>query len=326
MKYPKLSEEIHKKIAQDYQNEDITQLKLACKYGVSNVQISNILKKFKIPSVKRRGFYNVNISYFDKIDTPNKAYFLGLFHADGCNSEYNGCIRISLQEGDIDILNKLKEDINFSGPLRYIKKKGNRKNQYSLNIVSKDLSYSIKLLGYPENKTYKVIFPDYLSNDLIRHFIRGVFDGDGCIHVGKHHVFNIVGTFSTLIGIKSYLYEKLAVNSKISESKSKGIFRLNITKREDIFNVLTHLYNDSELFLNRKYKIYNDNYLINKSHLFWKILCRNIETGDVKIFENMQEMRKFFELKTYSSISYCINKSKNKIWRKKYYLNLLKNE
>jgi len=326
MTYFKLTPEIHKNIADEYISSITTQQDLAKKYNVSTVMISNILKKFKIPTDHRRGFYNVDINYFKIIDTPNKSYFLGLFHADGSNSEEHNCVRISLQEKDKEILEKLKKDIKYSGPLYYLKKQGNRSNQFSLNIVAKELSQDLVILGYPKNKTYKVVFPEYLEQSLVRHFIRGLFDGDGCIHAKYKHSLSIVGTCNTLLGVKDYLQEILNINSVIVESKSKNIFRLSICKKIDIFNTLCHLYENSELYLQRKYDIFHQVYMIQKEHLYWQIYCKNLKTNEINIFKNMQETKEFFGLKSYAAISYCIHKSKTKIFRKTYYINLLKNE
>lgn len=323
--YHKLSEDIHKKISEEYRQGNMTMQEIGKEYNISSVQVSKILKKFKISIDYRRGCYNVNTSYFKQIDSPNKAYFIGLFHADGCNSTY-GAIRISLQEEDFDILNKLKEDIQFSGPIKYIKKYGNRKNQYSLNIVSKEISNDLIKLGYPPNKTFKVMFPRFIPQLLIKHFIRGFFDGDGCLY-NKHTSFSLVGTLDTLTGIKEYFLNSLNINSVISESKTKQIYRLTISKKENIFRVLQHLYSDScNLYLQRKYKLFEKLFIVEKEHLYWQIYCKNIKTEEVIIFKNLQEAKQFFNLKTYSAISYCINKSKNKIFRKTYYINLLKNE
>lgn len=51
-------------------------------------------------------YKNINDSFFEKIDTEEKAYFLGLFYADGCNYINGNASRValSLQEDDKKIL------------------------------------------------------------------------------------------------------------------------------------------------------------------------------------------------------------------------------
>ena len=72
------------------------------------------LKRKNIDSRSRRK-YNFNYNYFENIDTPNKAYYLGWALTDGnvSNTQY----RIRLQKEDIDILEKFSKDINSNYPI-----------------------------------------------------------------------------------------------------------------------------------------------------------------------------------------------------------------
>lgn len=331
MIYHKLSEEIHKKIVEEYLNSNTRQQDIATKYKVSGTMIYNILKKFNVSTDNRRGFYNVDINYFKNIDTANKAYFIGLFHADGCNSESNGNIKIFLKEEDVDVLEKLKKDIKYTGKLIYRIRslEVNRKNQYGLNITCLPISEDLKHLGYPAKKTYKAVFPKFIHSDLICHFIRGLFDGDGCISYNskKNKIsFGIVGSFLTLEGVKSEFKNRFNIESYISETKSKGIFSLKITKMIDIFTIFNYLYKDAEIYLKRKYDIFYNCFIIKKIHLYWQIYCKDLHTNKEYIFPNVIASLEFFNVKHSASILYCINKSKHKIFRKRYYINLLQNE
>lgn len=328
-KYYKLSEEKNKEIINLYLHENKTYKDIAEIYNVSRVMVGNILRKNNINPAYRRGFYNVNHSYFENIDTPEKAYFLGLFHADGCNT--NSGLKISLQEEDKYILDCLKNSIEYSGVIRIVKREGNRKNQAILNIVCKKLAEDLKKLNYYPNKTFNVTYPYFIEQSIQKHFIRGVFDGDGCLWNGNNNeiCFSIVGTKSTLIGIE--LYIKNIIDNKIKcnicESKTKGIFRLTITKKISIFKVLEHLYNDSNNFFIQRKKILFDYLFIEKQvHLFNKIYCKNIDTNEITIFDNLKKCAEYFGLKTPYVLSYCILKSKKKIYKNKYYLNKLRNE
>ena len=40
-------------------------------------------------------------------------------------------------------------------------------------------------LGCIPNKSLTLTFPDFINDELLPHFIRGYFDGDGCIWNGK---------------------------------------------------------------------------------------------------------------------------------------------
>ena len=53
--------------------------------------------------------YNIDETFFDVIDTEEKAYFLGLLYADGCNATNRNAVILSLKEDDKEILEKIKQ-------------------------------------------------------------------------------------------------------------------------------------------------------------------------------------------------------------------------
>ena len=67
--------------------------------------------------------YTFNKDYFERIDSKDKAYFLGLLYADGCNSisatKQHHTIVLNLQEKDKDILDIFNKYINSNKPLTY---------------------------------------------------------------------------------------------------------------------------------------------------------------------------------------------------------------
>lgn len=54
-----------------------------------------------------------------------------------------------------------------------------------LRFSSVDMCRDLFNLGIPKNKSVSIKFPTFLNEDLIHHFIRGYFDGNGCIWSGK---------------------------------------------------------------------------------------------------------------------------------------------
>lgn len=85
--------------------------------------------------------YTFNRDYFERIDSKDKAYFLGLLYADGCNSisttQRHCTIILNLQEKDKDILNVFNKYINSNKPLAYRSGRNNRSAQYAFVIHSK---------------------------------------------------------------------------------------------------------------------------------------------------------------------------------------------
>lgn len=99
-----------------------TALNISKRYNTHDNTIRRILKNNnveirgnKITSRK----YNVNENYFDNIDTPNKAYILGLLYADGNNHIKNNTVSIALQEEDVEILRLINKEIESDRPLSF---------------------------------------------------------------------------------------------------------------------------------------------------------------------------------------------------------------
>lgn len=206
--------------------------------------------------------YTLNTHYFDEIDTPNKAYILGLLYTDGCRDGTNYDVKLKLQDRDVDILYKIRYEIESNKPLIFIeesKKSPTRRNQFLLSIQNKNTAKCLEKWGIVPNKTAIVTFPDFLKEDLIPHFIRGCWDGDGTIsHNKKSFRTAIVGTEALLIGIKTICESKLNIHFSLSKHPSKlgNIRILSVGGRHQFKRFLDYIYNDAELYLNRKYSYY----------------------------------------------------------------------
>ena len=124
--------------------------------------------------------YSVNEDYFNKIDSEDKAYFLGLLYADGYNYTAGKNKHFSLSLVDTDVLILFKKAINSKHSIYKIKLQNERyTQQYRLQINSKKLCERLTQLGCIQNKGKVLTFPsnDNLPQELIPHFIRGYFDG-----------------------------------------------------------------------------------------------------------------------------------------------------
>ncbi|MFA5153415.1 MAG: hypothetical protein WC554_12700 [Clostridia bacterium] len=261
-------EEHKKEIIDLYVKQNISSITIAKKFGVCTSSICRFLKKNNIeirdPSHSKRK-YKINENIFETIDTPEKAYWLGLLYADGCHLPKKNEIRISLQEIDKEILDKLKEFLGYSGNLIFLNFKSKYpkwQNQYKLQITNKKISSDLLKHGFISDKTYKLEFPLFLEEYLQSHFIRGFFDGDGSIYLSpfkKDYVrtgrFNIVAPINFLdkiqeIFIKNFNFKKNKYqyitnrNEFVKILCYSGNFKLSIIR--------DYLYKDSTIFLKRK--------------------------------------------------------------------------
>lgn len=122
--------------------------------------------------------YRVNEHYFDQIDTPEKAYWLGFLLADGAVSKGKS-LRLMLKASDREHVEKFAIAIGTTTPIKTRLQNGAHPVVY-VDVHSKQLLDSLATYGVVQNKSLTVGVPN-ISESLIVDFWRGVFDGDGCI-------------------------------------------------------------------------------------------------------------------------------------------------
>lgn len=239
---------------------------MGCNYN----KICKILDEF---SVKRtfNGVrkYNLNENYFDIIDTPNKAYILGLMCADGCNYPPKSTIFISLQESDKELLEKIRNELKSEKPLRIVDCSKRNDNGYSYNnmctleMYSAHMCKSLEKIGVVKNKSLKLEFPN-IPRDLYAHFVRGYFDGDGSIYQyvknenNKHIVLTFTSTENFCKKLKEILETELGIYCGIYESSChNGITKVvSLAGKNSTKKLLDWMYKDATLYLKRKYDRY----------------------------------------------------------------------
>lgn len=241
---------------------DIANKHNICVDSVYNLFLRYDLKVKSISQAKQQ--YEINKHYFDIIDTPNKAYILGLLYADGCNMTDKHEVTISLQERDKHILEQIKNELGYDGPLRFIdynNKNPNHQNQYKLDITNKHLSESLNVLGVWKNKSLILEWPEWLDEKLYAHFVRGYFDGDGSLYFDKRNGATVafVGTEMFLTRFSSVLQKQLEIDMHICDcnEKYKPVTKLaRLHSRSAIKKFLDWIYNDADMKLIRKYNKY----------------------------------------------------------------------
>lgn len=263
-------------IVKKYLTGDYTCVYLAKEYGVVSSSIRMILLRRNIKinnnqsELQRK--YTLNQHYFDIINTEEKAYFLGLLYADGCNMENRNSIKICLQEQDKEILDKFNKALESNNSLKFIKKtKESHQNQYSLEVVNKHMSKKLAELGCVQAKSLILKFPteEQVPNYLIRHFIRGYFDGDGSISFYKDErkcnsyrlTINIVGTKYFLEKQYEIIKKELNINccfrARFPE-RNNSTTGLYISGGKQCRKFMNWLYEDATIWINRKWNKFKE--------------------------------------------------------------------
>lgn len=183
----------------------------------------------KLRSRRSKGLVRTHsflFDFFEKIDTPEKAYWLGFIFADG--SIRNNTLRIGLIVEGKKHLEKLSAEIQFSGKVRFGKNKA-----YTIELTHPKFAKDLIEKGVTERKTWSISYPKFLPENLHRHFIRGIFDGDGTIttkttyyrnKVYKTPSMGICGAVPEFLqAIVDILYTKTGVDKvKVIRRKLKG--------------------------------------------------------------------------------------------------------
>jgi len=226
----KINQEEYIKIIEMYNNW-VSVKEIAKKYNVSTKPIYTILKKNNVNIRKctdrqnksdycTNKKYDFNQDYFENINTPEKAYWLGFLFADG-NVYIPKIAEGKSKGGSVDIALKVDDDyhlynflncINGNMPIKYrnIKLNDNIYKSCRLQIGSIKMATDLLNCGCIPNKSLKLEFPKFLSNDLISHFVRGYIDGDGCVFFKQYKKYDtlfvsLLGTYQFLNSIKEIL-------------------------------------------------------------------------------------------------------------------------
>lgn len=234
--------------------------KVGKEFSCSPTTIKNILKEYDIPtrnlSEARRNYLNYTIkeNIFENIDTPDKAYWLGVMYSDGyiCKAkQYTNSFGLTVSEKDLEWVEKFKEFLGYNGEIKiYDNSTGFLKGEQisksaRLLIGNNKIVADLEKLGVVEHKT-KIIscLPDI---NFLDDFIRGYIDGDGSL-LKRLPCFQICGNKLFLESIANYF--KLPYHL----TPDKSIYNLRYNTKESCY-LEKRLYKNANYYLKRKYDI-----------------------------------------------------------------------
>ena len=240
-----------------------------------NQPVYNYFKKMGWDRLNREDYkhhtlYAVDQSFFENINTEEKAYILGFIAADGhvdCN-KYR--VSITLKDSDYHLLERIRDAMQSTHP---IKRGILSKNPYkgtdnkilqkcSISINGKDLVSPLIRMGLYGKKTYTLdsSIMQYIPESLVKHFLRGYLDGDGNIFWGKKYssgykyIIQVCGNKDFLLGSFQKYFPSSC--SLYKDKLSKQTYTWKITCKSEVMRFLSWIYGDSHIHLDRKYDIY----------------------------------------------------------------------
>lgn len=241
-------------------------------YGISDRHYQKVIIENGGKLNERTQKFNFNEDYFENIDTEDKAYFLGFIVADGCIN--NKTLNISQKEPDI--LYKFKKYINFEGTVR----KDKNRNIHTVNLYSEKIISDLYKLGIYSNKTMIVKYPE-IPKQLENHFMRGLFDGDGCISIHKKREgsrdISDRGQVNICSGSRDFIEEYVErLNKYCSITKNKircprGTYNvIDWASFSDIEKFYDFFYKDATVYLERKKETFDIAITISKSKIKYR--------------------------------------------------------
>lgn len=198
-------------------------------------------------------FKNKVSEKFLDLSNPAFCYFLGLFIADGHID--NDIVYIG--QCDASFLHKLQSIMGHTGNL--IKSTNGKNPCYTLRILRSQIYPVIESYKIPSNKKLSAPYID--CGELEPHFIRGLFDGDGCLYYAyisgklKNKMLSIsTGSPAIRDGVVRFL-TKHGIESTVSETRSvHTCYSVSVSKIDDILKFGHLIYaNKGNAFLDRKY-------------------------------------------------------------------------
>ncbi len=266
----KLTDQNKIEIVEKYKTGNYNCVQLGKEYGVTNNSIISVLD---VRGIQRSNDwaefhrkYKFNRDFFEKIDNEEKAYFLGFLYSDGCN-HYNPLknrnrISLEIQEKDISIVEKFRECINGDMPIHTFQRFRKEYNTQPMCIIDLNSSKMCKDLinvGCVPRKSLVLEFPDekQVPSNLLSHFIRGYYDGDGGISLNySNYRIKITSTFKFLEKLKKIIKINLNIDGGLYLKKNKITADLVIGGNNQVIKFLDWLYSKCLINLKRKYNIY----------------------------------------------------------------------
>ncbi|PAB60995.1 LAGLIDADG family homing endonuclease [Anaeromicrobium sediminis] len=245
-------------------------------YG--KIKVEEILKRYfpdrtihsiyyKATKLGLKGKTNYNVDYFEVIDGEEKAYWLGFIYADGWITDTsNGYeLGIELNIDDYKHLLKFYKAIDMKNKIPMKRERNNpsgskKIKMCSIKIGSKKTYDDLINKGIKKNKSKTIEFPDekIVPQHLMKHFIRGLIDGDGnYTHWYDSDNDRYITRVKLTTGSKSFAYKfseyintSVFINSKIW--KDRGAYNVVVGNKNEAVNFMKWIYKEQTICLDRK--------------------------------------------------------------------------
>lgn len=269
-RYPELSTNEIESIVNRYQDgETVTEISFDLKH--SQDFISDTLRKAGVKLRSRPEFlilahqkdgnnykrkYPIDESAFETV-AEESAYWAGFLMADGCVHSSN--VSLTLQHRDLSHIEKFRDFLKSSHKISTISVKSPSSDKFypqaTYTFSSAKIVNSLKIFGITPRKSLTAKVKGLENN---RHFWRGVIDGDGSLGLDKRGNTAYISLVGSQYLMKQFLsFVKSIVDTKAKVNQHHSIFAVGLACQK-AFDVISVLYNDCNIYLDRKYKSFQE--------------------------------------------------------------------
>jgi hypothetical protein len=190
--------------------------------------------------------------------TQESCYWAGFLAADGC-IDINNTVRIELGGKDKEHVQKFKDFCGSEHTISHNQTKNSYKVGFCSPAITSDLYYKYAVTI---NKTHELILPLLPQLEDYKHYLRGFYDGDGCITeffnnrpTATYRVFLTSGTLAFLEELLELLKHNNITTGGSIQKKAANCWHIQLGVK-DSAAFLNWIYTDATVYLPRKYDKY----------------------------------------------------------------------
>lgn len=238
----------------ELKEQKLTRAEIASRFSIPEWKLKKLISKNgwgkPIPTI-------TNVHAFTDF-TDSSCYWAGFIAADGCVT--NGYVKVCLNYDDTSHIEKFREFLGSNHSITSNTRKYYRSElSFKNSQIVEDLETNYNIVP---KKSLVYELPK-IPDRYLRHFIRGYFDGDGCICESFSNVNSVTATlYTTIVGSGVFidaLYDTINRVLNISGTVSTKQNNVKTIKycTNASFALLDYMYKDSRIYLDRKYHLYD---------------------------------------------------------------------
>ena len=243
---------MNKEILEKYINDGLTTREIGKLVGLNNSTVSWWARKFGLNDLFKR---KKNPPFrFEKIDSKEKAYFVGFLSCDAYINDTTKDVEISVAKNDFEVVDYLAKICHANVcQNNYYDPTSRRFPHVSFVKRIPDVHVFIGA-GMKANRHLPIV-----SKDLNRYMLLGAFDADGCITWGYRKDRNRLWqkiSFTSSLGIltcvQNILMKELDISTIIRPKGDEKCFVLEFSNKHNVVKFIDYIYQDDFVVLHRK--------------------------------------------------------------------------